>query len=150
MIGKTRNSEFASEVLQYQNKNITIRDQFVDSVRLRNFVAMSKYTLFIYEDESVLSSGALMDALGFHSKIIGPDRGAFRDMSKLNIIRSYKDFNDIVNLLSEQNEDSWNETLPNVIRFNQLNTWENFGYILVKFLNDEIKEKICCYHPLEE
>ncbi len=150
VIGKTRNDDYAREIERFKNSNITVRNEFVDILKLRHFVALSKFTLFVYEDNSVLSSGALMDSIGFHSNIIGPQKGAFRDLAEVGVINAYEKFEDIISLLDANGMEDEQKTLEIILRFNKLNTWEKMGSVLHKFLNEQGSDKICHCHPLEK
>jgi len=48
---------------------------------LQNLIAKSILVLFTFSKVSILSSGILIDSLGYGANIVGPKVGAFKDLS---------------------------------------------------------------------
>lgn len=95
-------------------------------------ISTSKYVLFPYVGGSVSSSGALMDTIAMGGIAMGPNVGAFKDLSKEGICVAYNNYDDMFKKLestphiSEQCVDS----------FVKQNSWENFA----KFVIDHIEK----------
>lgn len=118
--------------------NITLIDQFLSEKNLESLIEKSRIVLFTYQPESVLSSGALSDSLQFDAAIIGPDTGAFHDLSKLNIVRTYAEYSDLMDTIDNQLQKS--ET--NMARDNRIleyikdNSWKSFSNRISDYLNE--------------
>ncbi len=126
--GKCFDKCYKQKMSQYLNDNITFKDDFFSLEKIREMANKSNFILFTHKSVSVLSSGALMDTVGMAVKIIGPDHGSFRDLSKLSFIETYRSYEDILRL---------NDTAKNTpINFEELtlfyseNTWKGFGNYL--------------------
>ncbi len=140
LVGKCLDNDYKGRINQYLSDNIVYHDRFYELEDIASFANQSKFTLFTYKSESVLSSGALMDSLRMGSVIIGPDIGAFKDLSSFDFVKTYHSFEDI---LSIYNDNSSSEKFSNgdIARFCFENSWEKFGDRIVKQLN-RIKQEI--------
>jgi beta-1,4-mannosyltransferase len=137
IIGKSISKDYFNSLLDYSNENILIREDFVDSKALQELISQSKIVLFTYATSSILSSGALMDSIGFGATAIGPEVGAFNDLAKEGIITTYKNQDDIISVIN--NQPNGNRTIPenNMDTFLKENSWnkyaENVHNLLQKF-----------------
>lgn len=77
-------------------KNLTLINQFVPDPELARLIGETGVILFTYHSTSVLSSGALMDSLRYNANILGPHTGAFLDLAGANLIRTFKDYQDLL------------------------------------------------------
>jgi beta-1,4-mannosyltransferase len=125
--GKILNPEYKQKILKHQNQSIKIIDSFLEFDELKKLVANSKYILFTYQDESVLSSGALMDSIGFGANVIGPNIGAFKDLAEEGILMTYNNFNEIPEIVQNPKEISKDKMLG----FIEGNGWEEFSWRFV-------------------
>jgi hypothetical protein len=75
-----------------------------------------------------------MDSLRMGSVIIGPDIGAFKDLSSFDFVRTYHSFEDIISIY---NNNSSSEKFSNgdIAGFCLANSWEKFGDQVVKELS---------------
>lgn len=106
--------------------NIKYIDEFINIEDLAKLANKSKFVLFTYNSDSVLSSGSLMDSIRMSSVIIGPDRGAFRDLKSFNFIKIYQTYEDISAIVDSS------DTAPEVVRkeveqFCLQNSWDLYG-----------------------
>ena len=76
----------------------------------------------------MLSSGALADSVSYGASVIGPNIGAFADLSKEGVIKTYNDLDDLKSLL--ENCNNRNNINDRVDRFINLHTWEKFSMAL--------------------
>jgi glycosyltransferase involved in cell wall biosynthesis len=100
IIGKSTSQKFFDSLSAYSNEHIVIRDYFPNEDYLGSLISQSKVVLFTYAKSSILSSGALMDSIGFGAKIIGPNVGAFSDIKKEGIVETYDTFDDLIETLN--------------------------------------------------
>lgn len=112
------------------NHNILFENRRPEFDELAQLIATSKYVLFPYIGGSVSSSGALMDTIAMGGIAMGPNVGAFKDLSKEGICVTYNDYEDMFRRLQTPSEVS--EQYVN--SFVRQNTWENFA----KFVNEHL------------
>jgi len=96
IIGHASSDEYFNSLSKYRNEKINIENRFIENIELANLIALSRCILFTYNSDSVLSSGALMDSLGYGAKVIGPSKGAFKDLSKLKLLITYDSISELV------------------------------------------------------
>lgn len=123
--GVCLDKELKGRLLNEIGGNITYRDGFFDMDEIATMINDSKYTLFTYQSESVLSSGSLMDSIRMGAMIIGPDKGAFRDLKEYPFLLTYKDWNEIETLI-EDYQDNVNDRLRESEKFCQENSWDSY------------------------
>ncbi len=130
--GKFMDMEYFSRVQECRNENMTLENRFIDESELMTCTASSRYTLFPYAERSVLSSGALMDALGMRANIIGPRAGAFSDLARLGLVDVFDRFEDIPDIV--QGPDRTTDRAEKLTNFITENTWDHFARKLRKYL----------------
>lgn len=101
IIGKSTSSDYFDSLLKLSNENIVIKDCFPDEDYLGSLISQSRIVLFTYAKLSVLSSGALMDSIGFGANVFGPNVGAFSDLKKEGIIETFDEFDDLIEKLND-------------------------------------------------
>jgi len=127
IIGKVSTSEYAERLQKFTNEKIRIENKFIEDDILQNLIAKSKLVLFTYSKASILSSGVLMDSLGYGANVVGPMVGAFKDLEKDGIVKIYNDFDELNKVISEQigtKELSPDSALE---RFLLENTWDKYA-----------------------
>jgi len=129
--GKILDADYERELRKYVNENIVIRNEFLSGDELKHLVSVSRFNLFTYHSDSVLSSGALMDALGFGAYVIGPDTGAFHELAEEKIIRVFNTYQDVIGIL-ESGDNGIDESALN--RFVNENSWKNFSQKIKEWL----------------
>lgn len=128
--GICSDKDYHDKILALLSTNIIYRNEFIDNNKLEEYIFKSKCILFTYLPTSVLSSGAVVQSLGYRKKIIGPNFGAFHDLRK--IISVYDCLEDIPNIDIESSTD---QSLMEEY-FNE-NTWENLPGKIMKELTNE-------------
>lgn len=126
IVGRVPDENYNSKLLSYTSDNIELRNQFLEDDELKALISQSKLVLFTYSKSSILSSGVLMDSLGYGAKILAPHVGAFADLQKINIVNTYTDFNDLPDLLDKKLKET-NGTYGSVLKeFVEKNSWDQF------------------------
>ena len=125
IIGKFSSNEYFDKIQNLAGKNVRIENRFASIDELQLLVNKSKFVLFTYNNNSVLSSGALMDTLGFNANIIGPNTGAFADLFENGIIHTYHSFNEIITIYD--NNKSTTIDYKKRTEFIEQNDWKSFS-----------------------
>ena len=112
------------------NQNIIFENRRPDFDEIAQLVISSRYVLFPYVGGSVSSSGALMDTIAMGGIAMGPNVGAFKDLSKEGICVTYNDYDDMFGKLQTPSEVSEQY----VESFVKQNSWENFAKFVVEHL----------------
>jgi glycosyltransferase involved in cell wall biosynthesis len=135
VIGISTSKEYYDSLLQYTNDNITLKDDFLSDDILRSLINQSKIVLFTYAKSSILSSGVLMDSIGFGATVVGPYVGAFADLSKEGIISTYHDTVDLFAVIDGLIAKQENYDTPQIEDFLKANSWEEFAKNIHQLLN---------------
>jgi glycosyltransferase involved in cell wall biosynthesis len=136
IVGKITTDDYRKKLENYKSKNILIEDKFIEDTLLQELISKSKLVLFTYSQSSILSSGVLMDSLGYGANIIGPNVGAFADLANEGIINTYSDFPSMFKIIDEQLNDKGKKIDKEKIdRFLEDNSWNKFAENVCKLLN---------------
>jgi beta-1,4-mannosyltransferase len=127
IIGKSTSQNYFNLLLQYSNDNINIKDDFIDDAVLKELISQSDIVLFTYAKSSILSSGALMDSIGFGGNVVGPDVGAFADLAKEGIINTYRESDDMFMIIDAVIAKKDNFGNSSIDQFLQANSWNKFA-----------------------
>lgn len=128
IVGKIPDKNYEEKLENYKSEKIIINNQFIEDTLLQELISQSKIVLFTYSQSSILSSGVLMDSLGYGANIVGPYVGAFADLAEEGIINTYSDFTDMFRIIHEQLIDAGKKVAPNKIElFLQNNSWDKFA-----------------------
>lgn len=135
IVGKSSSKGYLESLSKFTNESIIIKDDFLDDNALQALICNSKTVLFTYAKSSILSSGALMDSIGFGARVIGPDVGAFTDLAKEGIIKTYADTNELFAVLDEELSKPVVHNSGQMNDFLQANSWSSFAENLHKILS---------------
>ena len=128
IIGKSTSESYFKELTKYSSSNILIENKFIEDNDLQTLISESKIILFTYSKSSILSSGVLMDSLGYGANIIGPEVGAFADLAKEDILDSYTNFDELITIIDKQLEDTAIKNRnSNMEQFIEENSWGKFA-----------------------
>lgn len=105
IVGKCIDKEYKKHLNTYLSENIIHLDDFYDIKEISRFANQSRYILFTHKSDSVLSSGALMDSIRMGSNIIGPNFGAFKDLSSYGFMQIYNTYDEIIKILKNKEID---------------------------------------------
>ncbi len=125
--GKAISKDYYKALLGFANKNIIIEEAFIEPESLKLLISQSKIVLFTYAKSSILSSGALMDSIGFGANVVGPEVGAFSDLASENIISVYKSQDDIIAIIDKLLQQIEKNPIKNLDVFLQENSWDNYA-----------------------
>jgi beta-1,4-mannosyltransferase len=114
--GKFRSAKYFTEVNGAKGTNVLLVNKSLDEDELASLLARSKFVLFTYNSSSVLSSGSLCKTLGFFKQVIGPDAGAFRQLATRGIIKTYKNHENLEQLLIRMCADETIQVKEELIR----------------------------------
>jgi len=127
IVGKVSNPEYDMQLQKYGNDSITIENRFIEDELLQNLISKSKLVLFTYSKASILSSGVLMDSLGYGANVIGPTVGAFADLSKDGIINNYYDHDDMIQKIDSQISEGGKVNKSALDNFLMENSWPKYA-----------------------
>jgi hypothetical protein len=134
IVGRCFDAELKKELKKYLSEKIVHIDKFLEIEQISRFANLSKFILFTYKSPTVLSSGALMDSIRMNSIIIGPNTGAFKDLSSFCFVKVYDDYTDIVSIYNNYRsfQIPSKETYDHFFRGN---SWEKFSEKISKEIN---------------
>ncbi len=137
MAGKVKGTAYRNRLLRLVSPTIRVEDRFVDDAELYSLIAASHLVLFTYQEESVLSSGALMDSIAAGATVAGPDTGAFRDLGRLGLVITYSGPGDLIEKIDEILDHRLTVDPGKLNAFIEENTWEKFSARLADYLYSE-------------
>lgn len=126
IIGRCFDVDYKKLLRSSLNADMVFEDKFYAMDDIAQFAAQSKFILFTYNTGSVLSSGALMDSLRMNAQIIGPNHGAFKDLSHLPTVHVFDDYEDILTVYKNRSEDQESDQ-QELNQFFEENSWLKFA-----------------------
>ncbi len=131
IVGKITDPTYAEKLKKYGNQQITIENAFIEDDILQDLISKSTLILFTYSKSSILSSGALMDSLGYGTPILGPEVGAFADLAKAGVLDTYSNFDELTKKIDFRlNNTNEVQKIQQIDEFLNDNSWEKFAYHL--------------------
>ncbi|MFI3265408.1 MAG: hypothetical protein SNG38_06275 [Rikenellaceae bacterium] len=130
IIGKCKDKNYESQIFNLCNDNIKFENRRVDFPELKEKIANSKIVLFPYVGESISSSGALIDTITLNGRSVGSHKGAFIDLEKRKVCSTYKNYEDIIDILSN----GVNIKHSDIDSFIADNSWRSFAKSVIKEL----------------
>tara|TARA_R110000796_G_scaffold86056_6_gene186397 strand:- start:8577 stop:9608 length:1032 start_codon:yes stop_codon:yes gene_type:complete len=127
IVGKCIDNHYKKDITSLLSNNVTFKDGFFSLDEIAKMACHCEFILFVHNAISVLSSGALIDSIRMGVQIIGPHRGAFKDLSTLSFINTYKDYEDILLLHKKHGGEHAAINAKEHLDFFKKNTWETFG-----------------------
>lgn len=131
--GRCIDEQMKAQLDPLLSENVIHLHEFYEIEEIAGFAAESKFTLFTYKPESVLSSGSLMDSIRMGSVIIGPNVGAFNDLKTYGFVKTYDDFSEILEIYRGYKYDKKSIAVE-IEAFCLQNSWEAFGVKLTDTL----------------
>jgi beta-1,4-mannosyltransferase len=126
----------ASEDLLYRLRSlmahsdrITLLDEYLPEQVLMSLIRKTRLVVLTYHSESVLSSGVLMDSLSQSAYVIGPDTGAFRDLSGLGLVDTFTDYRQLLEKIHLHLDPQTDHRAQRerIAHFVEENSWDNFS-----------------------
>ena len=141
--GKFTSDDYFNEVNQLAYPNLTLINSFIDDNRLSDLILQSKIVLFTYNQESVLSSGALMTSLEFPAMILGPHSAAFADAANEGIIETYQDFDELFSKADQMLSDPMylESVMHKQDAFARENSWTETGRLINQHIRELFSQK---------
>jgi len=128
IVGKSTSEDYFQKLVGFSSEMITIENKFISDEDLQQLIAKSRIVLFTYSKSSILSSGVLMDSLGYGANIIGPQVGAFSDLGNEGILNTYTNFDELIPIINKHVEIENSEQRSNKLdEFLKENTWDKFA-----------------------
>lgn len=132
IVGKATSPKYFKKIIPFQRKNIHIEDDFISNEELGRLINRSSIVLFTYSKNSILSSGVLMDSIGFGARILAPDVGAFSDLQKLDVVTTYKSFEDLPDVLEKEISRSKIHDDTALDKFMINNSWDKYAENVIR------------------
>lgn len=126
IIGKCFDKSYKNKISKQTSNNIIFHDKIYPLEEISGFASKSKYVLFTYKSETIISSGVLMDTLRMNTQIIGPDYAAFRDLNMLTCITTYSSF-EMISSIIDNYDASKNWNFSQREKFHEENNWDIFA-----------------------
>lgn len=125
ILGKCKNEKLAESIEKLCNNNIWYDNRYADFSEIAAYCKESSIVLFPYLEDSVSSSGALIDTISLGGTPVGPNIGAFKDLAMYGVSYVYNSIEDVFSLIDSKNKF---ERQKKVKDFIDENSWENFCY----------------------
>jgi glycosyltransferase involved in cell wall biosynthesis len=139
--GKFTSAAFYNEVAQLKQPNVTILNRVIDNDELKHLFERSRFVLFSYKKNSVLSSGALAKTLSYGKTIFGPDTGAFKELAEKGLVHSYRSFDDLAAMLKRSRTCDMKIDRDKISRYIAAHDWNDFKAFLVTEIKDITSRK---------
>jgi len=99
IVGKCFDEKYLTKLNTYTNQCILLEDKFIDNESLSQLMSRARLVLFTYNNDSVLSSGALAESVSYGALVVGPNKAAFKDLADLKYIYSFENFDLLIDLI---------------------------------------------------
>lgn len=135
--GKIVDLKYKAIIEKKTGSNIKLIDRFLSDEELEENLRNSKITLFTYNEDSILSSGALSDSIGYGNIIVGPEVGSFKDLKDEHIIYTYKEIGQISSICDKLLSDFAKYQIDESLISNYLanHSWQNFAQTVMNKIN---------------
>lgn len=120
--GKCNDRDYEEQLKLYLADNVSYINAYIDTEELISNIAKSRYVLFPYLEDSVSSSGALMDSLEYGAQVIGPNCGAFKDAKDEGVCLTFNKYEEIL-AICDKSLSLDKKLIKNYIKNN---TWDKF------------------------
>jgi len=143
--GQCPNKEYFNRLYKFSSDEIKIHDSYIDDSELEAIISNSRVILFTHKQDTVLSSGALIESLRYGKTVFGPNIGNFRDLYLSDdIVKVYDSFHQLIqhldNLFDNKLEYTSVEKIESV---SSQYSWELFiKYILDSLNISYVKDKL--------
>lgn len=129
IIGKCNDSDYDYKIKSIIDNNTIYQNRFADKKELETLILSSRYVVFPYIKDSISSSGALIDSLLLGKTVIGPNVGAFQELSIEGLCYTFDEYGDIFDIISKNeniniglieryvNENVWDTSVQQIINY---------------------------------
>ena len=135
--GKVMDRSYEKELFNKMPENVDFENRFVSEDELDEYLSRSKITLFVYASDSVLSSGALSDSIGYGNVILGPTKGAFKDLNDQNLVFLFNKIEDLPKTCKSilENFEVMKERTNPKSDYVKNHSWTDFSKFFMKFIS---------------
>ena len=134
--------DYYEEVINKKSDNISVINKMFSEEELIELFSESKYILFTYASESVLSSAALCKSLSFGKEVIAPCRGSFKELGRDQLLHNFDSFASLEKLLDQLSQGEIKKVEEaHLHKYAENTSWERFSGFLEKNLNGLFKGK---------
>jgi beta-1,4-mannosyltransferase len=133
--GNFKSNDYYENILRKKNINISIENRFITEEELICLFKQSKYILFTYTSDSILSSAALCKSLSYGKEVIAPNIGSFMELGKENLIYTYSSFKELETLLQALSEPKKMIDKNKLNNYIQETSWSAFTSFLIDQIN---------------
>lgn len=130
VLGACEDSELAKKIEGLCSDKITFENRRASFAEIEKSVKCSCHVLFPYVGRCVSSSGALIDTVVMGGNPVGPEVGAFKDLTEEGVCATYRDYDELFRLLegdSKVDSTAREEFVKN-------NTWKGLAETIVENL----------------
>ncbi|MBN1415984.1 MAG: glycosyltransferase [Bacteroidales bacterium] len=135
IVGKIFPEEYEKELIKYRSDTVQIVNDFVEDSTLNELIGQSHIVLFTYNENSVLSSGALIHSLSRGANVIGPNTGAFKDVYRKDLINVFENYDELIEKINSQLNSTFNKS-EKISNYIEENSWENFGMKIAGWISE--------------
>ena len=131
VIGKCKNRELENKIKVECNERISFQNIHVGFSDLAGMIYNSNYVVFPYVGDCVSSSGALIDTIVMGGTVVGPNRGAFKDLADEGVCITFDSNAELLRILSEEYHLDHDKRKV----FIENNSWEKFETFFEKMVD---------------
>ena len=128
VVGFCKDTSLAKSIKALCSEYISFSNRYVDFQELPQLIANCKYVVFPYIGSSISSSGALIDTIARGGNVLGPDKGAFKDLAAEGCCHVYKNYDELVRLI--KNNVKINQST--IHSFLKKNSWAHFVKSIIR------------------
>jgi beta-1,4-mannosyltransferase len=139
--GSFASDAFYDEIENLREPNIQIINRVIEDEELVELFSRSKYILFCYKKNSVLSSAALSKTLSYGKTIIGPNVGAFKELGEKGLLYTYETFDDLAYKLQASLLNKSQVDKCRISEYIRATAWCNFKEFLVSEIKDTASKR---------
>ena len=100
--GKVNNDIYKNKLEKSLSDKTIFKNRFHTDEEIEILHKQTRYVFYSHQGNSVLNSGQLVVSLGYAANIIGPDKGAFKELANLGLIHSYNSFTDVSRIIKNK------------------------------------------------
>jgi glycosyltransferase involved in cell wall biosynthesis len=140
--GKFDSDVHYQRIVSTKPNNIVVRNQFVSEEEMVKLFQQSRFVLFTYISDSVLSSAALCKSLSYEKEVIGSNIGSFKDLGEKNLIYTYRTFSDLEALLTDLREKKKKRVEAAALRqYIGQTSWSDFSRFVISCIDNMYPER---------
>lgn len=122
IIGRCKDAALEERIRKCCNDRISYRNERPSMEEVPALVGESSFVLFPYLEGSISGSGVLMDTIAAGGTAVGPDTGAFHDLSLDGLCLTYKNIDELISILTSTRKINPSE----IESFILANSWKAF------------------------